>query len=115
MLLENRKVYASIATMFYKMGTAAEVVVFTMFEDKDAAFLEQTLLKDKVWYCRQFLQSVGWVGKDEVKLLLAAFDETEGITSYRYTDTGIQLFQTVCNKPMVVTVLFDAHHTAAAA
>ena len=58
-------------------------MVFAVFKDEDAFFLKQIFLKDQVGYCRQFLQGVGRVGKDKVKLLFARFDKPEDIASER--------------------------------
>ena len=58
-------------------------MVFAVFKDKNAVFLEQILLKDQIWYRWQFLQSVGRVGEDKVELLSARLDKPEDIPSER--------------------------------
>ena len=51
------------------MWVGGEVVVLAMFEDEDAFGSEDVLLEYEVGYLWQFLQRVGRVGKDKVKLL----------------------------------------------
>ena len=65
--------------MLHEVGITAEVVVFAVLEDEDTVVLQQVVLKDKPRNGRQFLQRVGWVGEDEVVLLLATLDEAENI------------------------------------
>ena len=48
-----------------------EVVVLAMFEDEDAFGSKDVLLEYEVGNLGQFLQRVGRVGKDKVKLLSA--------------------------------------------
>ena len=48
-----------------------EVVVLAMFEDEDAFRGKDVLLEYEVGNLGQFLQRVGRVGKDKVKLLSA--------------------------------------------
>ena len=48
-----------------------EVVVLAMFEDEDAFGSEDVLLEYEVGYLWQFLQRIGRIGEDEVKLLAA--------------------------------------------
>ena len=54
-----------------------------MFEDEDAFGGKDVLLEYEVGYLWQFLQRVGRVGKDKVKLLSARFDESEYIATDR--------------------------------
>ena len=53
------------------MGMGGEVVVLAMFEDEDAFRGKDVLLEYEVGNLGQFLQRVGRVGKDKVKLLAA--------------------------------------------
>ena len=67
--------------MFHEMGIIGEVVVLAMFEDEDTTLLQQSFLEDEAGDGRQFLQGIGRIGKDKVKLLLATFDEAKHIAS----------------------------------
>ena len=64
-----------------------------MFEDEDAFGSKDVLLEYEVGYLWQFLQRVGRVGKDKVKLLSARFDEAEYITTYRCTHVGAEFLK----------------------
>ena len=54
-----------------------------MFEDEDAFGSKDVLLEYEVGYLGQFLECIGRVGKDEVKLLSARLDESEYIATDR--------------------------------
>ena len=54
-----------------------------MFEDEDAFGSEDVLLEYEVGNLWQFLEGVGRVGEDKVKLLSARFDEAEYIATDR--------------------------------
>lgn len=41
LLLEDAKVHAAVFPMFYEMRMLGEIVVLTVFEDEDAAGLEE--------------------------------------------------------------------------
>ena len=75
--------------------------------------------KYEVWYLRQLLQGIGWVGKDEVILLLARFDEAEGIGTENPAVVHHQLsivnfFDALAYKSVVVAVKFYAGDVGAA-
>ena len=70
--------------MFHEVRITREIVVLTMLEDEDAVFFQQSPFEDEAGYRGQFLQGLGRVGKDEVKLLFARFDVSEHIASERY-------------------------------
>ena len=57
--------------MLNEPGMGGEVVLLAVLEDEDAFGSEDFLLENEVGNLRQFLQCVGRVGKDEVKLLTA--------------------------------------------
>ena len=57
--------------MFHEVRITREIVVLTMLEDEDAVFFQQSPFEDKAGDRGQFLQGIGGVGKDEVKLLFA--------------------------------------------
>ena len=64
-----------------------------MFEDEDAFGSEDVLLEYEVGYLWQFLQRVGRVGKDEIKLLAARLDESEYIATDRGAYIGAQFLK----------------------
>ena len=101
--------------MLHKVRVAGEVVVFAMFEDEDTLGLEQTFLEDETWNPGQLLQGIGRIGKDEVELLLARLDETEGIATKGDADLRIEFFQTVGDEAVMISILFDADDVGAAA
>ena len=76
---EEREVDAAILSVLREVGRAAEVVVLTVLQYEEGAGLQQAVCADELRQCGQLLQRVGRVGKDKVKLLFAAFDETKGI------------------------------------
>lgn len=96
--------------MFDETWMIGEVVLLAVFEDKDAIFGEQFVLEDQVWDCRQVWQSVGWVGKDEVELLLARLYEAEHIAFDECTTVIIEFLQTLTNEVGMVAIQFDAYH-----
>ena len=85
-------------------------MVFAVLKDKHTLRLQESFLEDEVRYRRQFLQSVWRIGKDEVILLFARLDITEHITTEGDASGGIQFFQTVLYKTVVVSVHFHANH-----
>ena len=70
-LSEYAEIDTAIGAVLNEPGMGGEVVVLAVLEDEDAFGGKEFLLEDKVGYLRQFLQCVGRVGKDEVKLLSA--------------------------------------------
>ena len=66
-----------------------------MFEDEDAFGSKDVLLEYEVGYLGQFLEGIGRVGKDEVELLAARFDEAEYITTDRGAYIGAQFLKTL--------------------
>ena len=102
--------------MLDEAGMGGEIVILAVLEDEDAAFPEDAFFEDEVGNLGQFLQGVGRVGKDEVELLAAGLDETEHVATQREgLGVGIQFLQAVADEAVVVAVLLDADHLAAAA
>ena len=64
-----------------------------MFEDEDAFGSKDVLLEYEVGNLWQFLEGVGRVGKDEIKLLAARFDESEYIATDRGAYIGAQFLK----------------------
>ena len=101
--------------MLHEMQMLGEIIVFAVFKDKNAIFLQQLLFKNQVRNLWQLLQGVRRISKDEVKLLVATLDETEHITSNALnTLSCVQLIYTLLNKTMMVTIQFYTHHLSAA-
>ena len=50
-----------------------------MLKDEYAAGRKQVVGENEVWYLRQFLECVGRVGKDEIKLLTAVLYKAENV------------------------------------
>ena len=78
--------------MFHEVWIIREIMVLTMFKHKDAVILQQVVLKDEAGDGGQFLQGVGGIGKDEVKLLLARLDESERIATQGRNPSGVLQF-----------------------
>ena len=68
-LLEEGEVHAAIVAMLHKTGMGREIVVFTMFQYKQATVCQQgqCLIGDVF----QVLQRIWRVGKDDVLVFLA--------------------------------------------
>ena len=64
-----------------------------MFEHENAFGSKDVLLEYEVGYLWQFLEGVGRVGKDEIKLLSARFDESEYIATDRGTYIGAKFLK----------------------
>ena len=108
------------------MAVLGEIVVLTVFENKEPVGLEQSTLDNQVGQRGQLLQSVGRVGKDEVELLFAGLDETECVAAdcYHIGDSppvirsgggpSAKLLQAVLNEAVVVAIEFNADDVTAA-
>jgi hypothetical protein len=57
--------------MLHEVRMLGEIVVLSVLEDEHAFGLQQLFLQYKVGNGGQFFQRLGWVGKDEVELLVA--------------------------------------------
>ena len=79
-----------------------------MFENEDAIFVQKITIQNEVWNFREFLQSVGWIGKDEIKLLLAGSQKTEHIATNQKILVFAQLLETLADEVGVVAVCFYA-------
>ena len=110
-LFEDREVHTAIGAMLDKAGMGGEVVILAMLEDEDAIRGKDALVEDKVGDLRQLLESVGWIGKDEVKLLSARLDETEDIAADGSAHICAEFLQTLGYEGMVVAVGLNTHHT----
>lgn len=67
--------------MLHESGMCGEIVVLAMLEDEDAIGSKEILLEYQVGNLRKFLQGVGRISEDEVKLLAAGLNEAEYIAT----------------------------------
>ena len=67
--------------MLHKPGMNGKIVIFAMLEDEYTIGCQYVLSENHVGNLWQFLEGVGRVGEDEVKLLAARLDESEYITT----------------------------------
>ena len=75
-----------------------------MLENEDSTFVQQVAIQYKVWNLREFLQGVRWVGKDEIKLLLAGLQKAEHIATNQKILVFAQLLETLADEVGVVAV-----------
>ena len=92
------------------MGMGGEVVVFAMLEDEYTIGGQYVLSENQVGNLWQFLEGVGGIGKDEIKLLSARLDESEHITTDRGAYIGAQFLKALGNEGMVVAVGLYTHY-----
>lgn len=90
--------------MLHKPGMNGKIIIFAMLEDKYTIGCQYVLSENHIGNLWQFLEGVGRVGKDEIKLLSARFDESEHITTDRGAYIGAQFLKALGNKGMVVAV-----------
>ena len=67
--------------MLQEVGVLGEVVVLAVFQTEDAVGQEQLALENEVGQGGDLLQGVGWVGKNEVELLVAGFEKAEHVAT----------------------------------
>lgn len=88
-----------------------------MLKDKDAIRFEKrlrarvTIAEYEVWNLRQLLQSIRWVGKDDVILLARGLQETEHIAPYQRALLDAYLLKTLAYERRMVTVGLNADDT----
>ena len=68
--------------MFNKMWVRREIIVLAMLENKQSIFLQQVVLEDEIRDCWKLWKGIRRIGKDEIELLMAAFEESEYVTFY---------------------------------
>lgn len=107
-------------------------MVLPMLKHEDTILFQQPLLKDQRGNRRELFQRIRWIGKDEIKLLLAGLDESEGITAkgehpgtehtgtvpsvssiadYRGTvPCVLQFLETLLDEPVMIAIHLDADH-----
>ena len=101
--------------MFQESWMLGEIIILAMFENEDAAFVQKVTIQYEVWNLREFFQSVGWVGKDEIELLLAGSQEAEHIATNQKILVFAQFLEALSNKVGMVAVCLYADYTLATA
>ena len=89
-------------------------MILPMLKHEDAIALQQTFFKDEAGNRRQFLQGVGGVGEDEVKLLFTRLDESEHIPTQGHTALCSQFLQTLLDEAVMVAIHLHTDHVFAA-
>ena len=100
--------------MLQESWMVGEIVVLAMFENEDAALVQKVTIQNEVWNLREFLQSVRWIGKDEIKLLLAGSQEAEHIATNQKILVFAQFLEALSDEVGMVAVSFYADDTLAA-
>ena len=84
--------------MLQKSWMLGEIIILAMFENEDAALVQKVTIQNEVWNLWEFLQSVRWIGKDEIKLLLAGSQEAEHIATNQKILVFAQLLETLADE-----------------
>ena len=79
--------------MLHKPGMNGKIMVLAMLEDENTIGYQYVLSENHVGNLWQFLEGVGRVGKDEIKLLAARFNEAEYIATDRGAYIGAQFLK----------------------
>ena len=108
LLSEYREVHASVTSMLQESWMLGEIIILAMFENEDAALVQKVTIQNEVWNLWEFLQSVRWIGKDEIKLLLAGSQEAEHIATNQKILVFAQLLETLADEVGVVAVCLYA-------
>ena len=91
-----------------------EIIILAMFENEDAALVQKVTIQNEVWNLWEFLQSVRWIGKDEIKLLLAGSQEAEHIATNQKILVFAQFLEALSDEVGMVAVSFYTDDTLAA-
>ena len=92
-----------------------EIIILAMLENEDAALVQKVTIQNEVWNLGEFFQSVGWIGKDEIELLLAGSQETEHIATNQKILVFAQFLEALSDKVGMVAVCLYADYTLATA
>ena len=96
--------------MLHKPGMNGKIIIFAMLEDEYTIGCQYVLSENHVGNLWQFLEGVGRVGKDEIKLLSARLDESEYIATDRGAYIGAELLKALGYESMVVAVSLYTHY-----
>ena len=90
-----------------------EIIILAMFENEDAALVQKVTIQYEIWNLREFFQSVRWIGKDEIKFLLAGSQEAEYIAANQKIPVFAQFLETLADEVGMVAIGLYADHSAA--
>ena len=71
---KKTKIDIAIVSVINKVGVILKAVFRGMFQNKQTVAFQQVVPEDQVWNSSQFFQLIGWIGKDHIKLRMAALD-----------------------------------------
>ena len=100
--------------MFQESWMLGEIIILAMFENEDAIFVQKVTIQYEIWNFREFLQSVRWIGKDEIKLLLAGSQKTEHIATNQKILVFAQFLEALSDEVGMVAISFYTDDTLAA-
>ena len=101
--------------MLQESWMLGEIIILAMLENEDAAFVQKVTIQYEVWNLREFLQSVGWIGKDEIELLLAGSQKAKYIATNQKIPVFAQFLETLADEVGMVAVGLYADYTLATA
>ena len=101
--------------MLQESWMLGEIIILAMLENEDAALVQKVTIQNEVWNLGEFFQSVGWIGKDEIELLLAGSQETEHIATNQKILVFAQFLEALSDKVGMVAVCLYADYTLATA
>ena len=91
-----------------------KIIILAMLENEDSIFVQQVAIQYEVWDLREFFQGVRWVGKDEIKLLLAGSQKAEHIATNQKILVFAQFLEALSDEVGMVAVCLYADYPAAA-
>ena len=112
-LLKEREIHAAILAVINETGMAGKVIPFSMLQNKKPIGQEHVALEHQVRNVVDVGQRVGWVGKDEVILLVARSKELKDIASNGEGGLVAQFLYKACDETIVQGVFLHANHTTA--
>lgn len=71
---KEREIDFAIGTMLPKMWVILKGILTRMFKDEDAIVVKQMIVENKVGEFREVGGGIGWVGEDDVELLIGTFE-----------------------------------------
>ena len=92
-----------------------KIIPLAMLKDKDATICQQILTEDQGRNLFQALQRIGWISENEVKLLVARFDEFENVSPYDNGFVGAQCGHALADECIMVAVGLHTHYLPATA
>lgn len=111
---EQGEVDTAVIAVLNESGMSCEVVVLAVLKAENAVLSKDAFRQNKVGQVGQCLQLIGWVGKDELELLVAAFYESEYIALDECMVVCPYFGDALTDKTCVVAVGFHTDHLLAA-